>query len=74
MVRVDLSFNLSKIKEEVANQWKCMENIFESAAHEISPRFLKLMNKQPKETDDSNESNGEDESDGEEMSVENRVN
>ena len=73
-VRADLSFNLNKMKEEVANQWKCMENIFESAAREISPRFLKLMNKEPKETDESNESDSEDESDGEEMSVENRVN
>ena len=58
-VCADKSAKLAQLQDEVANQWKRMEDIFNSAASTISPRYQKLLNQPPR--DISNESDEEEE-------------
>ena len=61
-VNANNSTKMQEITKSVAEQWKLMEDVFESAATEIKPRYAKLMNQKPKEvvaSDDDNEEEGE---------------
>eukprot|EP00956_Cyclotella_meneghiniana_P042848 scaffold249333_cov87-Cyclotella_meneghiniana.AAC.1 len=58
-VCADKSAKLAQLQDEVANQWRRMEDIFNSAASTISPRYQKLLNQPPR--DISNESDEEEE-------------
>ena len=61
-VNANNSTKMQEITKTVAEQWKLMEDVFESAATEIKPRYTKLMNQKPKvvvASDDDNEEEGE---------------
>ena len=56
-VCAEKSAKIAQLQEDVANQWKIMEDIFHSAANTMSPRFEKLLTQMPR--DISNESDDE---------------
>eukprot|EP00956_Cyclotella_meneghiniana_P021076 scaffold37956_cov48-Cyclotella_meneghiniana.AAC.1 len=48
-VCADGSSKMAETQDTVANKWRKMENIYQSAATEIAPRFLKMMSGSPVE-------------------------
>ena len=58
-VCADGSSKMAETQDAVANKWRKMENIYHSAATEIAPRFLKIMNGSPEQNNNS-ESDGND--------------
>lgn len=53
------SSKVAEMQDQVANQWRRMENIFEARARDIAPRYQKLMHLPP--VDDNEDETSEDE-------------